>query len=294
MDDLVEQSAETLNSDDQGSASGASESEYLQHEDHSEAGEGQGSEQVEDPDEEIEIGDKKVALPKSLAEKLKSERMMHADYTQKTQQAAEERRQIAAEREQVQRTAQEHQQFIAEIAKVHAISDQLAEYDALDWNAIIESDPVRAMQLQQNQRTLQAKQQSAIQEVTNKQHQFALNEQQSTAKQIQDAKAFFEREIKGWDDKLDTEVHQYTLAQGITNDQAVRMSLQAPAIVKLAHKAMLYDRLVAKQAVTKQPPAAEVKPALRVGVSAPVKKDPSNMSDKEFAAWRRSQIKNRS
>lgn len=291
MTDLVEQSADTSNSDDQGSASDAGQSEYIEHQDDSEAGSEQDSQQEED--EELEVGDKKIALPKSVAEALKSERMMHADYTQKTQAVAKDRDAVAAEREQVQRQAQEHQQFIAEIAKVHAINDQLAAYEKLDWNGLIETDPVQAMQLQQQQRTLEAKRAAAMQEVTNKQQQVALNEQQNTAKQIQDAKAYFEREIKGWNDVLDTEVHKYTLAQGITNDQAVKMSLQAPAIVKLAHKAMLYDRLMGKQ-VAPKPAAVEAKPAVRVGSNATVKKDPAKMSDKEFADWRRSQIKNRS
>lgn len=297
MTDQVEQSAETSNSDDTGSAESASvlgKSEYIEPDEanpieggEDALGDGEAEQAPDDPEEEVEIGDKKIALPKSMAEKLKSERMMHADYTQKTQAAAEERRQIEAQREQVQRAAQEQQTYIQEIAKVVAINDQLAEYQKVNWDALIETDPVRAMQLQQQQKTLESQRAMALQEVTNKQQQIALNEQQATAKQIQDAKAFFEREIKGWNPELDTEVHKYALGQGLTNEQAVRMSLQAPVIVKMAHKAMLYDRLVAKQTVTKQPPAAEVKPAARVGTSAPVKKDPTQMSDKEFAAYRR-------
>lgn len=290
MTDLVEQSAEALNSDDQGSASEAGQSEYIEPQDSDTGAE---HEQQEEEDEEIEVGDKKIALPKSVAEKLKSERMMHADYTQKTQAAAEERRQIVAEREQVQRQAQEHQSYIAEIAKVHAINDQLAAYEKLDWNGLIETDPVQAMQLQQQQRALEFKRAQAVQEVTNKQSQFALNEQQETAKQVQEATDYFAREIKGWSPELDNQVNKYVLDQGIPATSVAQMALKTPAFVKLAHKAMLYDKLTSKAAAPKAP-VPEAKPAARVGSNAPVRKDPAKMSDKEFADWRRSQIKNRS
>jgi hypothetical protein len=291
MTDLVEQSADTSNSDDQGSVSDAGQSEYIDHQDDSEAGPEQDSQQEED--EELEVGDKKIVLPKSVAEKLKSERMMHADYTQKTQAAADERRQIAAEREQVQRQAQEHQQYLGEVAKVVAINDQLAAFEQLDWEGLISTDPVEAMRLQQQQRTLQSKREQAVQEVTNKQRQFALNEQQETAKQVQEATDYFAREIKGWSPELDNEVNKYVLGHGIPAAAVSQMALKTPAFVKLAHKAMLYDKLTSKAPAPKAP-APEAKPAARVGSNASVRKDPAKMSDKEFADWRRSQIKNRS
>lgn len=291
MTDLVEQSAETPNSVDQGSASDAGQSDYMEPQDESEAG--GGHEQQQEEDEELEVGDTKIALPKSVAEKLKSERMMHADYTQKTQTVAEERRQIAAEREQVQRQAQEHQQYLGEVAKVVAINDQLAAFEKLDWDGLIQTDPVQAMQLQQQQRALEAKRAQAVQEVTNKQHQFALNEQQETAKQVQEATDYFAREIKGWNADLDNQVNQYVLSQGIPATAVGPMALKTPAFVKLAHKAMLYDKLVSKQAAPKAP-VVEAKPAARVGSNAAVRKDPAKMTDKEFADWRRSQIESRS
>jgi hypothetical protein len=60
-----------------------------------------------------------------------------------------------------------------------------------------------------------------------------------------------------------------------------------PAVAKLLHKAELYDKLLAKQAPKPQA-APEAKPALRVGSNAAVKKDPTKMTDKEFAAYRKS------
>lgn len=243
-------------------------------------------EQIAEEDEEIEIGDRKVALPKSLAATLKSERMMNADYTQKTQAVAEERRQVAAEREQNQRQVRDQQQYMQEMAAVVAVDQQLAQYNALDWNALIESDPVRAMQLQQQQKALEGRRATAIQSLTQKQQQFALDKQHSFAKQVQDAADYMKREIPGFSPERSNTLQQYAVKDGMPAEAVTKAIVKNPVIAKWMHKAELYDKLLSKQA-QKPPPVAEVKPAIRVGSNATVKRDPTKMSDTEFATYRR-------
>jgi hypothetical protein len=243
-------------------------------------------EQQEEEDEEIEIGDKKVALPKSLAAELNKERMLNKDYTQKTQVVAEERRQVAAEREQVQRQAKEQQQYVQEMAAVVAIDQQLAGYNALDWDALIERDPVQAMQLQQQQRALEGQRQTAVDSLTQKQQQFALDKQRSFAKQVQDADDYMKREIQGFTQARSDELAKYATSQGMSAEGMAKAVIKNPVIAKFMHKAELYDKLISKQA-QKPPPVAEAKPAIRVGSNASVKKDPTKMTDAEFAAYRK-------
>ena len=303
MSDYVEQPADTPDSDDAGSASGARDlgkSDYIEPQgqklnldmadfpDDTEDQDG-----AEELDDEIEVGDRKVPLPKSVAEQLRKERMLQADYTQKTQTVAEERRQMVADREQFQRQQQEHQQYIADYAKVVALNDQLAAFEAADWNALILSDPVQAMQLQQQQRALEAQRNDAAQKLTQKQQQFALDQQQETAKAVQEAKDYFTREIPGWSPQVDAQLKAYVLGHGLKAEVIAPTAIKAPAMVKLFHKAMLYDALVKKQQASRQQqnPAPEAKPVARVGSSAPVKKDPTKMTDAEFAAYRRAASK---
>lgn len=243
-------------------------------------------EQTVEEEEEIEIGDRKVALPKSLAAELNKERMLNKDYTQKTQVVAEERRQVEAERAKVAQQAKDQQQYVHEMAKVVAIDDQLAQYDALDWNAIIASDPVQAMQLQQQQKALEAQRQKAHESLTQKQQQFALEKQQSFAKQIQDADDYMKREIPGFTQARSDELAKYATSQGMSAEGVAKAVIKNPVIAKLIHKADLYDKLVSKQ-TPKPPPVAEAKPAIRVGSNATVKKDPTKMTDAEFAAYRK-------
>jgi hypothetical protein len=249
-------------------------------------------EQAAEEEEEIDVGDRKLALPKSIAATLKSERMMHGDYTQKTQAVAEERKVVAAERADVARQSKDQQAYVQEMAAVVAIDGQLAQYTALDWQAIIESDPVQAMQLQQQQKALEGKRATAVESLTQKQEQIALDKQQSFAKQVQDADAYMKREIPGFATGRNDELAKYAASQGMSPEAAAKAVIKNPVIAVLMHKAELYDKLLAKQS-PKPPPVAAAKPAIRVGSNASVQKDPGKMSDKEFATWRQSQIKNR-
>jgi hypothetical protein len=289
MFDLVEQSGASQNSDaagntaaeDSNTSAVADDSLYGANPDSQEQ-----TEEAPEEDGELEVDGKKFTLPKSTVEKLKAERLMQADYTQKTQAAAEERKSIAAEREQVQRQAKEQQQYVQEMAAVVAIDQQLAQYTALDWNALIESDPVRAMQLQQQQKALEGQRSTAQQSLTQKQQQFALEKQQSFAKQIQDADDYMSREIPGFKTGRNDELAKYAAGIGMSPEATAKAIIKNPVIAKLLHKADLYDKLLAKQ-TPKPPPVAEAKPAIRVGSNATVKKDPTKMTDAEFAAYRR-------
>lgn len=105
--------------------------------DQSEADDGQSEE--DDELEEVEWGGKKAAVPKWLKPGL----MMQADYTRKTQEAAEQRRAFEAE------AAQQRQAFEANLkvsddvvaakAEVHRVTTELAEYRKLtpaDWQTL--------------------------------------------------------------------------------------------------------------------------------------------------------------
>lgn len=253
---------------------------------------GDQQDQQEEESDEIDVDGKKFALPKSAAEKLKAERMMHSDYTQKTQTVAEERRQVAAEREQVHKRHQESQQYITEVARVVAIDEQLAEYNKVDWQGLIDQAPTEAMKYQQQMRVLEGKRNDAITALNQKRQQNALSEQQEIAKQKQEAEAYFAREIKGWSAARSDELMKYGVAEGIPGSGITQAVLKHPALAKILNKAALYDQIAKKQAPAGDPPP-QAKPAAKVGGNASVKKDPSRMTDAEFDAYRRRISSNR-
>ncbi len=240
---------------------------------------GHQEEQQQEEEDDVEVGGKQYKLPKSAAEILKSERMMHSDYTQKTQSVAEQKR--AFEQQQ-----QDSHKYIQDIAKVVSIDNQLAEYHKLDWQSLIANDPVQAMQLQQQQRTLEFERNQAANEVAHKKNQNALNEQQETAKRIQDADTYLKREIAGWSPERSDQLLKYGVAKGMDERALKDAVLRSPAIAVALNKAELYDQIVSKQKPA-APVIAQAKPVAKVGGNASVKADPSKMTDKQFAEYRR-------
>lgn len=288
MDDFVEQPGDTSDSDAAvTTAAEDSSTQVADDQDDDSLFDADSQEQTAEEEEEVEIGDRKLALPKSVAEKLKSERMMHGDYTQKTQSLAEERRQVAAEREQVQKSRQQGQEVLEHMADLRSIDRQLKEIEDMNLAQYVQTDPGGVMEWQEKRRALEQQRAQLAGTITTKQNEQALNEQQAFAKRVQDAETYIGREIKGINAERVAALEKYAVSQGMDVRAYANAIINTPQVAVMAHKAELYDALMKKQAPKPQPtPAA--KPAIRIaGASATVKRDPTKMTDAEFAAHRR-------
>lgn len=243
-------------------------------------------------EEEIDIGDEKLALPKGLAAKVKAGVMMHADYTQKTQAIAEERKAVQAEREQNQRN---HTEYVQEVAKVVSIDEQIKAYQGALTRELIASDPITAMQYQNDLRTLEGQRQQAVASITQKQQANALAEQQSTAKQVQEAEAYIKREIPAWTPQRTEEISAFIKASGADPASVWKAVFQQPALAKVLHKAEMYDKAEKKAAAVAKPKAApQEKPVTRIGANRQTAKpDPARMSADEWAKQRNAEIAKR-
>lgn len=291
MDEL-EQSAELPNSD---AAHDAAAEEHDQAaEQHDDQDDSASQEQAEE-DEEIEIGGKKVAMPKSIAAEIKAGTMRNADYTQKTQAVAEERRAVEAERERVREEAQQQQQFIKEVAKVHALDDQLEQYKALNWMALSQEDPAGTQQLQIQYQALQQQRNEAAQAVTQKQSEHALNAERTLATQIQEAEAYVQREIPGWTPERGAQINKFASDMGVKVDRGFAQTLvQNPAWLKILDQAEKFSQLVAKQSAKPKTPTPPPAPVTRVGAArASAKVDPAKMPIGDWMAQRNKQARGR-
>ncbi len=255
--------------------------------------ESEGDQPPED-EEEIEVDGRKFALPKSAAEKLKAERLMHADYTRKTQETAAERKAIEAERAEIAAARETQQQFVKDMAKVEALNDQIAMYDNVDWQKLIAENPQDAMVYQEQRRALEAQRDKVAAAVTQKQQQFALDEQQSIAKQVQEAEAYVQREIPGWTQERGTALNAYLADAGVKMGPAVaKLLIQNPALFKIIDRSERYAQLEKKQAA-KQPAPPAPPPATRVSAARPgATRDPAKMSTEEWMNHRNAQTRKR-
>lgn len=236
-----------------------------------------------DDDDEDEVDGVKLRGKKEALERFKAERLMNKDYTQKTQAVAEERRALEQREAQFKQSAQSHQQYIREVAQVVAIDDRLAQFSQVNWQQLTDQDPVQALKLHTEFTQLQATKGQLVNALTQKQQQAQQEQQRSTARQLMEARQVLERDIKGWSPELAGKLMDFGVKVGFPRE--AMDTITQPAIVKMLHKAYLYDQL--EQARAKKPPTAPAAPVTRVGGgSAATTKRLSEMSDAEYSAAR--------
>lgn len=82
----------------------------------------------------------------------------HVD--RQVREAAEQRKFIQEQSAQLQQQAQVQQALTGQMAELKAIETEIGQYANLDWNALIDADPVQAVKLDRHYRDLQSKYQS--------------------------------------------------------------------------------------------------------------------------------------
>lgn len=145
----------------------------------------QAQEAEEDDGELVEIEGKSYRVPKEL----KGMVLMHKDYTQKTQEVADQRRAVEERAQALQQREQVLGASFEKAVEFRQVQDRLAYFEALDWNALVDADPAQAQKLtiayQQLQREAQAKltelqqTQAQAQQLTETQRQQLLTEAMS-------------------------------------------------------------------------------------------------------------------
>jgi len=248
-------------------------------------------EQEAEEEDEIEVDGKKFVLPKSAAEKLKAERLMQADYTRKTQEVAEQRKQIEQQAQSLQQQAKFQQEYIQHVAKITAIDERLQQYANINLGEYIDTDPVAVMKAQEEIRSLQMQRMNEVNNLTQKQNQQSFEQQQNVAKRVQEASAYLSREIPNWSPQKDVEFAHYVANLGIPAQVAGQLVLDHPQFAKIVDKAISFDKLAATKAKPKESSQAAPPPTRISAKASGTSRDPDKMSTEEWVKWRESQIK---
>ena len=167
-----------------------------------------------------------------------------ADYTRKTQEVAEEKRQIEAERTQIEEANQLwNQQMQEAVATVDAATNAvLADFNQVDWDRLKIEDPtqfvIREREYQQRHAQLQQQKQALVQ------HD-AQVKQQRMAEILPKEQAALRASIPEWNEESVYEaekkaVADYAVSLGYTEAE-VNNLVDHKAVV-LLRKAMLYDK----------------------------------------------------
>jgi len=179
------------------------------------------------------------------------------DYTQKTQQLAEERKAVEQfaqdlrqNEELIKQQYQTQSALIEQIAKVTAIDQQLAAYGGLDWQALSNADPVEAQKLFFAYNQLQTQRGQAVNEAQQKQQEISLVQAQKNETLKQQGLSVLQRDIPGWNTDLAKSIAETGKQYGFNETEIG--SIIDPRQVKVLHDAMQWRKLQASKPATEK------------------------------------------
>lgn len=212
----------------------------------------------EDDSEEVEHDGQKYKVPKALKDSF----LMHRDYTQKTQGLASERQAFEAERTEFRELS------AAEVnahASILAIDNALKDFEQIDWRTWFARDPQAAQAAKLDYDELKDRRQRALGDYGKARETRVLQEQQATAKRMQEGHAELVRDIPGWGQEKATALLSFGQQHfGFSREEMSAIS--DPRMIKVLNAAFEHTQATAKQKAADKVQAQQaVKPAAKVG-----------------------------
>jgi len=189
-----------------------------------------------------------------FADLLKSYQLQgHVD--KQVREAAEIRKAAIEERQAIQQQIQVQQAVMADIAEAKAMESVLSKYRQIDWQALIDSDPVQAVKLDRQMRDLETQLDAKAKEIDQKQHYIREQSSNQHMATLQQERQALLQAVPEWSDsaKADAEkkaIHADLKARGYS-DRDIQ-GLSDHKAVLLARDAMLYRQQQAAKQTTEK------------------------------------------
>jgi len=236
-----------------------------------------GDTQGVDPEvfEEVEYEGKKYALPPELKDAI----LRQADYTRKTQELAQTRQQAEQTFAQQQARIEAERANIQAVARLTAMDDRLQQYASVDWDQLEITNPDLANSEYRKFQRLKDSRTQFVAQIQQHEGQRAMQEQQETARQLQDANEALSREIKGWSPEYAQSLREVAKSLGAKEEQL--NGIREPWIVKALHAQKVLAEMTKKAGAAA--PAVAAKPVRTIsGGNAKATVDPDKMSIEDW------------
>jgi hypothetical protein len=238
------------------------------------------AEQDDEPETEAEDDEDSDEQPQTFKLKIRGEEIekpleevinlaqMGADYTQKTQEVAEQRRQledyaqtIKVQEESLQRQYEAQQMFLGEVADIKAIDSQLAHFANVNWQELSDNDFVEAQKLFFTHNQLQEKRRQITANLEVKATQMQQMREAQLQKQVEQGKAILAKEIPNWSQKTSQDIILTGKEYGFNDDELG--AIIDPRHVKVLHDAMQWRKLKSNSVVKNK--VSQAKPVVKAG-----------------------------
>ncbi len=204
---------------------------------------------------EVELDGQVHVVPAAL----KGAILRHADYTRKTQELAEHRRALEAERDAFGREAETLRGASRDRMRLAALDDQLAEFETVDWEAYAAEDPQAAQHLWGRYQAVGEARERLAYAVSHHESREEMRAAREAAEAMAATGAKLREEIDGWSPEVAAKLVEYGQAFGVTLEELAQMA--DPRLWKLLHKAWKADQ--SSQGENERQ-ALEVRPAITV------------------------------
>jgi hypothetical protein len=190
------------------------------------------------------------------------------DYTQKTQQVAEQRKELEAYAESIKAQEQAFQEqmqlnnvLIEDVAKITSLDQQLNQYANVNWSQLSDNDFVEAQKLFFTYNQLQQERSQLVSQFEAKKQQVVQKQTQLMSEKIAKGKEILAKEIPNWS----PETNQALLSTGKDYgfSDAELNSIVDPRHVKVLHDAMQWRKLQQNSTVKKK--VSSAKPVVKPG-----------------------------
>ena len=250
--------------------------------------------------EEIELsfGAKTLKVPKgAIPDDVRAEledftKNVQGDYTRKTQEVADQRKAVEAERELFQKLTTLKGEALKAFTAGQSLASEIQQLEQIDLNAVWQSDPDQARRIGDALSVKRSEFQRHVNAVSQHEAAMAAEEQQAIAKLEEAGRAEMARVVKGFDAKGEQELIAYAVKNGIPESDAKRWPLNHKTAA-MAWKAMQFDKLKANAtaATAAKPPTAPSAPVRSVAGKATgnAARSPEQMNDDEYYRWEQQQ-----
>lgn len=204
-------------------------------------------------------------------EELKRGNLRQRDYTRKTQELAETRRMME---EQAQEIERERAQYAQMLPALQQRIEQSVEQEP-DWDTLYDADPAMAAKAERQWRKQNEERQAQLQAVSAEQQRLQQLQQhkmqQMQAQYVEQQREILPEIIPEWRDtkvaaKEASDLRNFLITEGFSEEDVG--GLTNATLVKLARKAMLYDRGQTRAKSAKQQPKKQASKTLKSGSRA--------------------------
>lgn len=236
--------------------------------------------------DEVEYEGKKYHVPPELKEAL----LRQSDYTRKTQELAELRRQIEPAVQQYHELTEAEQRANVEWI---ATSQEIARYDNIDWHAWRQTDPTAALQAQVDLQALHQQRDSIGQAYQQAQAYRLSIAQQETARRVEEGSKVLAEKIPDWGEAKQRDLSKHAVeAYGF--DPAELAGIDDPRMILVLNAAFQFAASQKQTATAKKVQVQQaIKPAAKLAPGAtPASKAGlhDNLSAEEWVRRRNAQV----